>query len=124
MLFEVTVPQSVFFLLIVYTFVSFVFFSEAFVKLMLENQMIDINKEDEDGLNAFWIAARCGHGDIMRVLAESGINIYNTDKKGNNALHLAARFVNRFTILQMLVSSRYDLNLQNNDGDTATHIAA
>lgn len=124
MLFEVTVPQSVFFLLIVYTFVSFVFFSEAFVKLMLENQMIDINKEDEDGLNAFWIAARCGHGDIMRVLAEAGINIYNTDKKGNNALHLAARFVNRFTILQMLVSSRYDLNLQNNDGDTATHIAA
>lgn len=91
---------------------------------MLENQMIDINKEDEEGLNSFWIAARCGHGDIMRVLAEHGINIYNTDKNGNNALHLSARFENRYNILEMLVKSKYDLNRQNNDGDTAAHIAA
>ena len=46
---------------------------------MLTNRMIDLNKEDEEGLNAFWIAARCGHGDVMRVLAEHGIDIYNTD---------------------------------------------
>lgn len=72
--------------------------------------MIDINKQDEDGLNAFWIAARCGHGDIMRVLAENNIDIYNTDKLLNNALHLSARFENRFNILEMLVNSHYDLN--------------
>ena len=54
--------------------------------------MIDINKTDEDGLNAFWIAARCGHGDVLRVLAEHGIDIYNADKKGNNALHLSAKY--------------------------------
>ena len=46
---------------------------------MLMNTMIDLNKEDEEGLNAFWIAARCGHGDVMRVLAEHGIDIYNAD---------------------------------------------
>lgn len=91
---------------------------------MLENQMIEINKQDEQGLNAFWIAARCGHGDIMRVLAEHGIDIYNTDEKGNNALHLSAKFKDRFNILKMLVISRYDLDLINSDGDTATHIAA
>ena len=91
---------------------------------MLENKMIDINKQDEQGLNAFWIAARCGHGDIMRALAEHGIEIYNTDERGNNALHLSARFENRFSILEMLVKSRYDLNISNNDGDTACHIAA
>ena len=99
-------------------------FSENFVRLMLENKMIDINKEDEDGVNAFWIAARCGHGDTMRVLAEHGINIYNTDRKnGNNALHLAARFENRHNILDMLVRSKYDLNRQNHMGDSAMHIA-
>ena len=84
--------------------------SESFVRLMLENKMIDINKKDEDGLNAFWIAARCGHGDVLRVLALHGIDIYNTDRKGNNALHISARFQDRFNVLEMLVKSRYDLN--------------
>lgn len=91
---------------------------------MLENKMIDINKQDEQGLNSFWIAARCGHGDIMRVLAEHGIDVYNADRKGNNSLHLSARFENRFNILEMLVKSRYQMDFKNNDGDTATHIAA
>ena len=60
----------------------------------------------------------------MRVLAEHGIEIYNTDEMGNNALHLSARFDSRFNILDMLVKSRYNLDLQNKSGDTATHIAA
>ena len=54
-------------------------YSENFVRLMLENKMININQEDEHGLNAFFIAARCGNGDVMRVLAEAGVMIYNCD---------------------------------------------
>lgn len=91
---------------------------------MLENKMIDINKQDSDGLNAFWIAAKHGHGDVMRVLAEHGIEIYNTDMKGNNALHLCARFKDRFNVFKMLAQSNYDLNIPNDAGDTAAHIAA
>ena len=60
----------------------------------------------------------------MRILAERGIEIYNTDSKGNNALHMSAKYDNRLNILKLLVASRYDLNRQNNDGDTATHLAA
>ena len=101
-----------------------IFYSENFVRLMLENKMIDINKKDELGLNSFWIAAKYGHGDIMRVLAEHGIEIYNTDSKGNNVLHLSARIEARFNILEMLVKSGYDLNLTNSTGDTAAHIAS
>jgi len=86
--------------------------------------MIDINKQDEEGVNAFWIAARCGHGDIMRVLAQHGIDIYNTDPKGNNALHISARMESRKNIVKMLVDSNYDLDIPNNEGDTAAHIAA
>lgn len=91
---------------------------------MLENKMIEINKQDEEGLNAFWIAARCGHGQIMGVLAEAGIDIYNTDGRGNNALHMAAKYESRYAVMDLLVRSQYDLNLQNNEGDTAVHIAA
>ena len=86
--------------------------------------MIDINKQDEDGLNAFWIAAKHGHGEVMRVLAEHGIDIYNSDWNFNNALHLSAKFADRFSILELLVKSRFNLDMQNLDGDTATHIAA
>ena len=75
------------------------------MRLMLENKMIDINKTDEEGLNAFWIAARCGHGQIMGVLAENGIDIYNTDVRGNNALHMSAKFENRYAICDLLVKS-------------------
>ena len=94
------------------------------MRLLLENKMIEINKQDEDGLNAFWIAARCGHGNVLRVLAEYGIDIYNSDKHGNNALHMAAKYKDRFRICELLVNSNYDLNLINGNGDTATHIAA
>lgn len=53
--------------------------------------MIDINKLDSEGLNAFWIACICGNGAVMKVLAERGIDIMNTDKFGNNVLHVAAK---------------------------------
>ena len=75
-------------------------------------------------MNAFWIAAKHGHGEVMRVLAEHGIDIYNSDRNFNNALHLSAKFADRFSILELLVKSRFNLDMQNLDGDTATHIAA
>ena len=62
-------------------------------------------------MNAFWTAARCGNGDVMRVLAENGVEIYNTDENGNNVLHLTAKYQERFNILQMLVESKFDLNI-------------
>ena len=86
--------------------------------------MIDINKKDEKGLNAFWVAAYHGHGDVMRVLSENGIDIYNADSNGNNALHVSARFSNRYNVFKMLVESKYNLDKVNNAGDTAAHIAA
>jgi ankyrin repeat protein len=58
---------------------------------MLENKMLDINKKDSEGLNAFWIACICGNGGVMRLLAERGIDIMNKDKNGNNVLHVAAK---------------------------------
>ena len=49
------------------------------MRLLLENRFVDINKIDRFGCNSFMTAARFGRGQVMRVLAEKGIDIYNTD---------------------------------------------
>ena len=61
------------------------------MNIMLQNPTIDITVvEPETGVNSFWIAANYGHGQIMQVLAEKGIDIFNKNIiTGSNALHLA-----------------------------------
>lgn len=76
---------------------------------MLENKMLDIQKLDKEGLNAFWIACRYGHGSVMRILAEHGIDIFCRDKHGFNVLHLASKF-KHINILEMLVKSNFPLD--------------
>lgn len=98
--------------------------STEFVRLVLENKMIDINKKDHEGVNAFWIACICGNGGVMRLLAERGIDIHNTDKQGNNALHVAAKHPKLNKCLKMLIDSGFPLEDVNHDRDTALHIAA
>ena len=75
-------------------------------------------------MNAFQIAALHGHWKVMCVLAEHGIDIYNTDAEGNNVLHLCAKSVNHYEIFKSLVSSGYNVNIPNKKGDTASHLAA
>ena len=41
---------------------------------MLENKKLDIEKRDDQGLNAFVIAAIFGNGEVMRVLSEHVIS--------------------------------------------------
>jgi len=77
---------------------------------MLLNHTVKINVlSKETKVNAFWIAAFYGRGNNMRILAEKGIDIFNCDKKGNNAMHLAARkgFVN---VIKMLGASKYPVD--------------
>jgi hypothetical protein len=65
----------------------------------------------------------------MSVLAEAGVDVFNTDPKGNNVLHVAAR---RGTlrgypskeILQMLILSQFPLDNLTNKEETAVAIAA
>lgn len=84
--------------------------SEKFVRLMLENRMLDIQKKDAEGLNAFWVACRYGHGKVMRVLAEAGIDVNIVDKKeGLNVLHLACKYKFK-NIVEMLVKSNFTLD--------------
>lgn len=58
---------------------------------MIQNPLLDINvTEPETNINSFWLASFYGHGNVMRILAESEIDIFNTNNKtGSNALHIA-----------------------------------
>lgn len=58
------------------------------LNLVLLNKSVDIHIES-GGINAFWLACLLGHGHIMKVLAEAGIDIFNTNSSKINVLHLA-----------------------------------
>ena len=62
------------------------------IKVMLENDEIDLNVEDkENGVNAFWLASWYGRGEAMNLLANAGINVLSTNQFKNNALHIAIK---------------------------------
>jgi ankyrin repeat protein len=61
------------------------------MSILIKNPTVNIQvTEPETEVNAFWIAAFYGHGSVMKVLAEKGINIFNVNKStGSNVLHIA-----------------------------------
>ena len=85
---------------------------------MLENQFVDVNKVDHNGVNSFWVACYCGNAGVMKVLAESGVDIFNTDERGYTVLHLAAK-KNLLNIVKLLINSNYPLDVPTNKGQTA-----
>ena len=91
--------------------------------LVLKNSKLNINATDETGVNAFWMAARFGHGEIMRKLASHGCDVLVTNKKGTNAMHLAV-LRNFPPIVELLIESGFPFELANNDGMTPFHLAA
>ena len=92
--------------------------SEEIVRLILLNKTLDINLENEQGVNAFWTACFFGHGNIMRTLADHGIDILSRNKENVNVLHLATE-KNHIKIVEMLLQSSFSLTDETNTGMTA-----
>lgn len=97
--------------------------SSEMMLLLLKNPMIDIQVTNEAGVNAFWIACRCGHGNLMQILAERGIDIMITNDKGINVLHLAV-IKNYDYIVKMLLESDFPMERETAEGMTALQLAA
>ena len=92
---------------------------------ILENKNTDFEICDErTGVNVFWLAAYFGQGDLMVLLAQAGIHIFNTHLGSHcNALHIATE--RRFPeIVRQLINSGFPLNDRKKFGFTALHIAA
>ena len=91
---------------------------------MLKNPTVDINHRDEkEGVNAFWLAAFYGHGEIMSILAKHGIDLLNRHKiTQSNALHIATE-KEHANVVKLLIDSGFPINETKQGGFTALIIS-
>jgi ankyrin repeat protein len=94
---------------------------EKMFELVCLNKTINIH-QTSDGVNAFWLACLLGHGNIMSILAERGIDIFCTNSQKTNALHLAV-IKHHTHVVFMLLESDFPVHRKNQDGNTAFHLA-
>jgi len=68
-------------------------------------------------VNAFWIACMYGHGNVMKTLADHGIDIFTKNHHNVNSLHLAIN-KDHFHIVKLLIESGYPLDNETDNGMT------
>ena len=76
---------------------------------MLQNDNINVNKVDQFGVNAFWIAAFYGHVTVMKRLIGKGADIYSKNHNGSNVLHIVTK-KNNIAIVEDLIKLKYPLD--------------
>ncbi|KAI9531138.1 E3 ubiquitin-protein ligase mib2 [Dissostichus eleginoides] len=84
-------------------------------------QLVDVKKED--GFSALHLAALNNHRDVAQILVKEGrcdVNIRNN--RNQTALQLAVT-QGHTDLVQLLVSEGADVNMEDEDGDTAMHVA-
>ena len=92
-----------------------------FTKLMESGA--DINSATSSGLNALHLAAQGNYPNIIIYLIEKyGMDINSIDNKGNSALHWAV-YMNKPQAVNYLIYYKIDINLRDNDNDTAIDMA-
>ena len=73
-----------------------------FVNLMLCNKCLNIDHCDQNGVNAFFMAAYHSNIAIMRRLMEKGIDLFKKNVNGSNVLHIAVKRAN-FDVVRELI---------------------
>ncbi|TKS77201.1 E3 ubiquitin-protein ligase MIB2 [Collichthys lucidus] len=84
-------------------------------------QLVDVKKED--GFSALHLAALNNHRDVAEILIKEGrcdINIRNN--RNQTPLQLAVT-QGHIDLVQLLVAEGADVNMEDEDGDTAMHVA-
>nr|XP_043893697.1 E3 ubiquitin-protein ligase MIB2 isoform X2 [Solea senegalensis] len=84
-------------------------------------QLVDVKKED--GFSALHLAALNNHRDVAEMLVKEGrcdINIRNN--RNQTPLQLAVT-QGHTELVQLLVAESADVNMEDEDGDTAMHVA-
>uniref|UniRef100_A0A6D2X331 E3 ubiquitin-protein ligase MIB2 n=1 Tax=Takifugu rubripes TaxID=31033 RepID=A0A6D2X331_TAKRU len=84
-------------------------------------QLVDVKKED--GFSALHLAALNNHRDVAEILIKEGrcdINIRNN--RNQTPLQLAVT-QGHTELVQLLVAEGADVNMEDEDGDTAMHVA-
>ena len=52
---------------------------------------MNLNKPDNSGVNAFWMACFMGNVELMRILFDRNVMLHTVNKNGSNALHIAVK---------------------------------
>ncbi|KAJ4320115.1 hypothetical protein N0V84_006002 [Fusarium piperis] len=91
-----------------------------FIKLFLEHGW-DPNREDTRGRTSLHLAALCGASDAVKELL-CECNVHHRDKERNTAVHMGADS-GSIQVLELLVTSREDLDKTNKAGKTPLGIA-
>ncbi|KJV52088.1 ankyrin repeat-containing protein 16 [Orientia tsutsugamushi] len=93
------------------------------LQLLLDNGA-NVNLMDNDGYTALHYASACGNIDVVELLLNNNADINITGK--NTVVHSAAKNGHKYMVQFWL--DRYpnmiNLNLQDNDGNTALHLVA
>lgn len=106
-------------------------------KTELTNQITANNDDGKTKNHVFNVDVVEGLGDMYRdsdnnldlqaikdALASGDISVDSVDENGNTLLMIAAKRLDDYYVGEYLINKGADLNHQNNDGQTAVHIAA
>ena len=84
------------------------------VKYLVQEQLVNIEETDSDGLTPFLTACSRGNFEAIQFLIDSGANIHAKSRKGSNALHFVW---NNMKLLQFLIEKGVEMNIENSDGE-------
>ncbi|XP_025906749.1 E3 ubiquitin-protein ligase MIB2 isoform X1 [Nothoprocta perdicaria] len=93
------------------------------VKMILARARQLVDSKKEDGFTALHLAALNNHKEVAEILIKEGrcdVNLKNN--RNQTPLHLAV-IQGHVEMVQLLVSEGSDVNAEDEDGDTAIHIA-
>lgn len=93
------------------------------VEILVQNEHTDLNCRDpETRVTSLWLAGYLGEGEMIKLLAENGADVYATNRDGVNVLHMAAA-LGQANVFKMLLESFFDPLRETKDGMIALHIA-
>ena len=93
------------------------------VQWLVEKEKIDINKENENGLNPLHFASQNGHLSVVEYLISKGVDPNAQDNDGWTPLHYACD-CGHLPVVEYLISKKADPNVPINDGWISIHQAS
>ncbi|XP_046560101.1 ankyrin repeat, SAM and basic leucine zipper domain-containing protein 1-like isoform X11 [Haliotis rubra] len=93
------------------------------VEFVLSLDVVDINSRGWRSNTPVMEAAEGGHRDVVELLVSRGADVSLVDDDGNNILHCACMVGDRKTVEFVLSQDGVDINVRNNDGETAADVA-
>jgi len=89
----------------------------------VEDDLVDINSSNQNGLTALHSASKEGHILVVEELIARGANVHAKTLKGNTALHIAS-LAGHEPVVRLLIENGADVDAQSASGFTPLYMAA